>query len=63
MDLQSLQERKTQLMEALKEASINIERIRGAIWFCDEMIVKMEGNGHDGSIDVTGTDPNEGKAL
>ena len=63
MNLQALQERKTQLMEALKDASINIERIRGAIWFCDELITKLEGNGHDGSIDVTRTDPDEGKAL
>ena len=54
MDLQALKERKTQLMEALKEASINIERIRGAIWFCDEIIGKLEGNG----IDVTEV-PNE----
>lgn len=46
-----------------KDASINLERIRGAIWFCDEMTVKMEGNGHDGDIDVTGTDTNEGKAV
>jgi hypothetical protein len=34
-------------MEALKEASINVERIRGALWFCDEIIGKLEGNSHD----------------
>lgn len=32
-------------MEGLKEASIQVERIRGAIWFCDELITKLEGNG------------------
>lgn len=68
MDLQSLRTRKTELMEALKEASINIERIRGALWFCDELIVKLEGNGlaevnpNERSV-VEGTDPDEGKAV
>lgn len=63
MDLQSLRTRKTELMEALKEASINIERIRGAIWFCDEMIVKMEGNGHDDRPDDPGTSPDQGETV
>ena len=63
MDLQTLRERKTQLMEALKDASINIERIRGAIWFCDELIAKLEGNGHDERPVPEGTDTDEGKAV
>lgn len=47
MNLKELQDRKAQLMEGLKEASINIERIRGALWLCDELIGKLEGNGID----------------
>jgi len=57
MDLQSLRVRKTELMESLKESLINSERIRGAIWFCDEMISKLEGNG----LDVTEV-PADGEA-
>lgn len=56
MDPQSLRERKGQLMEALKESTIQCERLRGAIWFCDEMIGKLEGNG----LDVTEA-PADGK--
>jgi len=47
MDLQSLRARKAELMESLKESLVNSERIRGAIWFCDEIIGKLEGNGLD----------------
>lgn len=53
MNLQSLRERKAELMESLKESTIQIERLRGAIWFCDEMIGKLEGNG----LDVTEVPP------
>jgi hypothetical protein len=53
MNSQDLQERKQELMESLKDALINVERIRGAIWFCDELITKLQGNG----LDVTEVPP------
>ena len=47
MTAERLKERRAQLLEAMRDAAIRQEQIRGALALCDEMLMEMEGNGQD----------------
>ena len=46
----TLDAKRTQLAEALQETAIRLERLRGALFLCDELLAEeatQEGNGLD----------------
>jgi hypothetical protein len=57
VELHRLQERRNQLLEALRESAVRVEQIRGALALCDELIAEAEGNGRD--IQAPSTDERE----
>lgn len=56
----NLQERRQKIFEQMQEVAVQMERLRGALWLCDELLKaeEVQCNG-----DATGTSLDEGKAL
>ena len=43
--IELLRRRREELLKLLKDTSVQVEQVRGALAFCDELIQAAEGNG------------------